>query len=194
MERIAMSREERDELHWLKRVEAVSMTHREAAEKMGVTARWVRKLVKRMKKEGDAVVVHGLRGRASNRKLSDKTQRQALTILKKPDWHDFGPTFAAEQLAKRHQIHVGKETLRGWMIEAGLWKNKVQTIRFPSHPDSVRVMDQTVENAVRYRRVADLLVRTGNLLSEDRRAHLISQPLLSRVRLRKSPSFLRKKF
>ena len=57
MERIAMSQEERDDLHWLKRVEAGSMTQREAAEKMGVTARWVRKLVKRMKKEGDAVVV-----------------------------------------------------------------------------------------------------------------------------------------
>src|SRR5579862_2379433 len=128
MERIAMSQGERDDLHWLKRVEAGSMTQREAAEKMGVTARWVRKLVKRMKKQGDAVVVHGLRGRASNRKLSDETRRQALTILKKPDWHDFGPTFAAEQLAKRHQIHVGKETLRGWMIDAGLWKSKTQTI------------------------------------------------------------------
>lgn len=128
MERIAMSQSERDDLHWLKRVEAGSMTQREAAEKMGVTARWVRKLVKRMKKQGDQVVVHGLRGRTSNRKLSEKTQRQALTILKKPDWHDFGPTFAAEQLSKRHQIHVGKETLRGWMIEAGLWKSKTQTI------------------------------------------------------------------
>src|SRR4051812_2383695 len=108
MERIAMSQSERDDLDWLKRVEAGSMTQREAAEKMGVTARWVRKLVKGMKKEGDAVVVHGLRGRASNRKLSDYTQRQALAILRKPDWHDFGPTFAAEQLGKRHQIHVGK--------------------------------------------------------------------------------------
>lgn len=85
MERIAMSQSERDELHWLKRVEAGSMTQREAAEKMGVTARWVRKLIKRMKKQGDQVVVHGLRGRASNRKLSDKTQRQVLTILKNPD-------------------------------------------------------------------------------------------------------------
>lgn len=126
MERIAMSQSERDDLHWLKKVEAGSMTQREAAEKMGVTARWVRKLVKRMKKQGDAVVVHGLRGRSSNRKLSDKTRRQALAILKKPDWHDFGPTFAAEQLAKRHQVHVGKETLRRWMIEAGLWKSKAQ--------------------------------------------------------------------
>jgi len=128
MERIAMSQSERDELHWLKRVAAGSTTQREAAEKMGVTTRWVRSLVKRMKKQGDAVVVHGLRGRTSNRKLSDRTRRQALTILKKPEWHDFGPTFAAEQLAKRHQIHVGKETLRRWMIEEGLWKSKKQTI------------------------------------------------------------------
>ena len=31
-----------------------------------------------------------------NRKLSEETQRQALAILKQPDWHDFGPTFAAQ--------------------------------------------------------------------------------------------------
>ena len=45
-----------------------------------------------------------------------------MTILRRSEWHDFGPTFAAEQLGKRHQIEVGKETLRGWMIDAGLWK------------------------------------------------------------------------
>jgi transposase len=124
MERIAMSQEERDCLNWLKRAQAGSMSQREAGEKMGVSARWVRKLVKRMAKQGDAVVVHGLRGRPSNRKLSAQTHRQALAILKQPDWHDFGPTFASEQLAKQHQIQVGKETLRGWMMEAGLWKSK----------------------------------------------------------------------
>jgi transposase len=124
MERIAMSQEERDWLDWLKRAKEGSVSQREAGEKMGVSARWVRKLLKRMAQQGDAVVVHGLRGRPSNRKLSAKAQRQALAILKQPDWHDFGPTFASEQLAKRHQIQVGKETLRGWMLEAGLWKSK----------------------------------------------------------------------
>lgn len=119
-----MSQEERDCLDWLKRAKDGSMSQREAAEKMGVSARWVRKLLKRMAKQGDAVVVHGLRGRVSNRKLPAEIQRQALAILKQPDWHDFGPTFAAEQLAKRHQIQVGKETLRGWMMEAGLWQSK----------------------------------------------------------------------
>ena len=128
MERIAMSQEERDDLDWLKRVKAGSLTQREAALKMGVSDRWVRTLLKRMSKQGDAVVVHGLRGRPSNRKLPAKTQRQAMAILKQPEWHDFGPTFAAEQLAKRHQIRVGKETLRGWMIEAGLWQSKSQRL------------------------------------------------------------------
>src|ERR1700690_3532806 len=124
MERIAMSQEERDDLDWLKRVKEGSLTQREAALKMGVSDRWVRRLLQRMSKQGDTVVVHGLRGRPSNRKLPAKTQRQALAILKQPEWHDFGPTFAAEQLAKRHRIEVGKETLRGWMIAAGMWKSQ----------------------------------------------------------------------
>jgi transposase len=129
MERIAMSQEERDDLHWLKKAQDGVITQREAGEKLGVTDRWVRKLLKRMKRQGDAVVVHGLRGRASNRKLSEETKRQALAMLKHADWHDFGPTFAAEQLGKRHQIEVGKETLRGWMIEAGLWRSQSRQLQ-----------------------------------------------------------------
>jgi len=128
MERIEMSQEERDKLEWLKRAKDGVIGQREAAGKMGVSDRWVRKLLKRMKREGDHVVVHGLRGRASNRKIATKVQAQAIEILKQPDWHDFGPTFAREQLAKRHRIQIGKETLRGWMIEAGLWKPGVRGI------------------------------------------------------------------
>ena len=122
MERIAMSQQERDWLDWLKRSRDKKMTQREAAEKMGVSERWVRQLLRRMKREGDQVVVHGLRGRTSNRKLPVQTQKQALAILREPDWHDFGPTFASEQLAKRHKIEVSDETLRQWMMSAGLWK------------------------------------------------------------------------
>lgn len=132
MERIAMSQEERDELDWLKRAKDGSLSQRDAAKKMGRSDRWVRTLLKRMNQPGDAVVVHGLRGRASNRKLAAETQKQALEILTQPDWHDFGPTLAAEQLAKRHQIQVGKESLRGWMMQAGLWKSKSRRLE-PVH-------------------------------------------------------------
>jgi len=122
MERIAMSQEERDKLEWLKRAGDRLISQREAAEKIGVSDRWVRKLLKRMKKQGDAVAVHGLRGRASNRKIAAQTQQRTIELLKQPSWHDFGPTFASEQLAKRHGIEVSDETVRQWMIEGGLWK------------------------------------------------------------------------
>jgi transposase len=129
MERIGMSQEERDWLDWLKRARDEKMTQREAAERMGVSERWVRKLLQRMKREGDRVVVHGLRGRASNRKIAPKVQAQAIQILKQPDWHDFGPRFASEQLAKRHRIQLSDETLRRWMITAGLWKSKSRKLQ-----------------------------------------------------------------
>jgi len=91
---------------------------------MGVSDRWVRKLLVRMKTDGDGVVVHGLRGRASNRRIDQQTQARSVELLKQPEWHDFGPTFASEQLAKRHQIQVSKETVRQWMIADGIWQSK----------------------------------------------------------------------
>ena len=60
MERIAMSQRERDRLDWLKRARDGKMTQREAAERKEVSERWVRKLLRRMKTQGDTVVVHGL--------------------------------------------------------------------------------------------------------------------------------------
>lgn len=128
MERIAMSQEERDKLEWLKRAKDKVISQREAAERMGISERWVRKLLRRMKKQGDRVVLHGLRGRASNRKIAAQVQAQAIEVLKQPDWHDFGPTFASEQLARRHGISVSDETLRQWMMQAGLWKSKARRL------------------------------------------------------------------
>lgn len=124
-----MSQQERDWLDWLKRARDGKMTQREAAERMRVSERWVRKLLERMKKQGDAVVVHGLRGRSSNRRISAETRKRAMDILKQPEWHDFGPTFASEQLAKQYGVRVSDETLRGWMIEDGLWKAGSRKIR-----------------------------------------------------------------
>ena len=128
MERIAMSQEERDWLDWLKRARDGKMTQKDAAGRMGVTERWVRKLLWRIKTEGDRVVTHGLRGKASNRKIGGQLRAQAKEALQHPDWHDFAPTFAAEQLAKQFGIRISNETLRQWMIEARMWKPRVRRI------------------------------------------------------------------
>lgn len=126
---MAMSQAERDRLEWLKRARDGLIGQQQAAEKMGVSDRRVRQLLVEMEKRGDAVVVHGLRGIASNRKLDDQVRKKALRLMQTPEWHDFGPTFASEQLAKRHEVRVSKETLRAWMIEEGLWQSRQQKIR-----------------------------------------------------------------
>jgi len=124
-----MSQEERDWLEWLKRARDGTITQRQAAEKMGVTHRWVRKLLRRMKEEGDRVAVHALRGRPSNRRVAEEIRARALVILQQPEWHDFGPTFASEQLAQRYDIDVSKETVRSWMRQAGLWESQSRTVK-----------------------------------------------------------------
>ena len=129
MERIAMSQEERDGLDWLKRVRDGHVTQKLAAEKMGITERWVRSLLAAMKVKGDAVVIHGLRGRPSNRRIDGEVRARSMELLKSPDWHDFRPTFAAEQLAKRHQIRVSKETVRQWMMTDGMWQSKGRQVK-----------------------------------------------------------------
>jgi transposase len=118
-----MSQKERDWLHWLKQAESKQITQAKAAERMGVSERWVRQLLRRKKKEGDQVVMHRLRGRASNRKLSERTRSQVLRLIER-EYHDFGPTLIAEYLESEHAIRVGKETVRKWMVGAGLWKPK----------------------------------------------------------------------
>ena len=129
MERIAMSQTERDKLAWLKRARDGVVTQKQAGEKMGVPDRRIRQLLTEMEQRGDMVVVHGLRGSASNHKIDSKIREKAMSILGRPEWHDFGPTFACEQLAKRYEIKVSKETLRQWMIEDGIWQSRQQKIK-----------------------------------------------------------------
>jgi len=71
-----MSQEERDRLHWLKLARDRKITQRQAAERMGVSERWVRKLLRKLKRKGDRAVVHGLRGQPSNRKIADRVREQ----------------------------------------------------------------------------------------------------------------------
>src|SRR5215467_8779112 len=120
-ERIAMTQQERERLYWLQLARAKRIKQKKAAEKLGVSTRWVRRLLKRLRQRGDRAVVHGLRGRASNHKTPEKKQRQIMGIVQR-EYADFGPTLACEYLVERHELEVSKETLRQWMIAAGLRK------------------------------------------------------------------------
>ena len=125
--RIEMTQKERDRLFCLRQAAKKQITQRQAAERLGVSQRWVRELVRRWRKRGDGVAVHGLRGRPSGRKIGAAVERQAVAIVKR-EYSDFGPTLAAEYLAREHGIEVSRETLRQWMLRAGIWKRRKRRV------------------------------------------------------------------
>jgi DNA-binding Lrp family transcriptional regulator len=117
-----MTQAERDRLVALKKAKKKLITQKQAAEEIGVTERQVRRLLRKLRRKGDRAVIHELRGRASNRKLPAEMEQRAITVLSDPLYRGFGPTLAAEYLDKLHQIAVSKETVRQWMVQAGLWR------------------------------------------------------------------------
>jgi len=118
-----MRAKERDRLKVLQEVQRGQLTQRGAGEQLGVTDRWVRKLLVRMKQEGDRGVVHRLRGRVSNRRLPDRVRARVLKLVK-AKYGDFGPTLACEYLARNDGVEMSKETLRQLLIGAGLRRGK----------------------------------------------------------------------
>lgn len=123
-DRFEMGQRDRDRLKVLHEAEKGQIRQRQAAEQLGITERQVRRLLARLRSIGDRAVIHGLRGRASNRRIEPKVERRAIAELSKPECCDFGPTYAAEHVNKRLRIRVGKDTVRKWMIRAGLWRSR----------------------------------------------------------------------
>ncbi len=118
-----LSQEELRRLHVLRKVLEKKIKQREAAVILGVSTRQIRRLVKRIKREGEAGIVHKSRGRASNRKIPEKTKNMMIELYRK-EYGDFGPTLAAEKLLERHNLQISDETLRRWLLETGDWKLK----------------------------------------------------------------------
>ena len=121
-----MSVKERDRLKVLHEVKKRHITQKQAAAELGLSVRWVRKLLVRWRARGDSGLRHGLRGRPSNRKTPEAVKRRAVELYREKKqaklWHDYGPTLAAEELAEQHGIAISRESLRQWLIEAKLWR------------------------------------------------------------------------
>jgi transposase len=119
-----MTQADRDRLVTLKKARKRLITQRDASEELGLSIRQVKRLLKDLKKRGDRAVIHGLRRKASNRKIDAKTHEKAVAILSLDVYRGFGPTLACEYLSKKHGIDVSRETVRQWMKASDLWKGK----------------------------------------------------------------------
>ena len=124
-----MTQGDGDRLVALKKAKKKVITQCEAAEELGVSTCQVRRLLCGLKKRGDKAVVHGLRGKPSNRKIEEKMERQAVKILWAPVYEGFRPTLASEYLHNKHGIEASKETVRQWMIRGKLWRAKPEKVK-----------------------------------------------------------------
>ena len=124
---LVLSRKDRDRLKVLHEAERGHLTQREAGEQLGLSGRWARQLLARLRQEGDRGIVHRLRGQASNRRLARAVQRRAVKLVK-TRYGDFGPTLAAEYLKEKHGLRVSKETLRQLLIAEGVWRARPRRV------------------------------------------------------------------
>jgi len=118
---IMASQEELRRLHVIEKVLEGGLKQVEAAEILSLSSRHIRRVVKRVRGEGQRGIVHRLRGRPSNRKIPGQLKDKVIKLYR-ARYKDFGPTLASEKLLERDRVSISDETLRGWLLEAGDWK------------------------------------------------------------------------
>jgi transposase-like protein len=125
---IMVGQRELKRLHVIQKVLERVIKQVEAAEILSLSGRQIRRIVKRIRSEGDRGIVHQSRGRPSNRRTPDKVKNKVIRLYR-AQYKDFGPTLASEKLLERDGIGISDETLRRWLLEAGDWKKSRRSRR-----------------------------------------------------------------
>jgi transposase len=123
-----MSARELVRVEVLGRVKAGSLSLGAAATLLGVSYRQAKRLWRSFKRGGAKALRHRHVGQASNRGTPAKTRRRVLALIRQKYSGDvttrFGPTLVAEHLASEDGLTLDHETLRRWMMAAGLWSQQ----------------------------------------------------------------------
>jgi transposase-like protein len=113
---IIMSQKESNRLYVIRQTIDKAITQARAADLLGITDRQVRRIARRITRDGDAGICHKSRGKRSHNRIADTIKAKAVTLCRNL-YKEFGPTHASETLLTRHKIKVSDETVRGWFQE-----------------------------------------------------------------------------
>ena len=116
---ITMSRTEAKTLHIIHQALDKKITQVEAAGIIGLSDRQIRRLIKRVRSEGDDGICHRSRGKASNRCVPKKIKEKTLRLFTER-YKDFNLVHATEKLFELHGIAINDETLRLWLNKAAV--------------------------------------------------------------------------
>src|SRR5258706_198828 len=101
------------------------ITNTHAAKQIGLSVRQVQRAKAKKQKNGVLSLVHKLKGKPSNHRYPQSEKTKVLQTITQ-QYADFKPKFATEKLQESDNIPMTSQTIRVWMIEAGLWKHKQQ--------------------------------------------------------------------
>ena len=113
-----MSLKELKRLNVIEKVLSGEMTQQLAAEQLDLSDRQVRRLLSRVRRNGNGSIAHQLRGKISNRKFSDEFKEKIIRLYQEK-YRGFGASLAQEKL-EEEGLHLSAETLRKWLVEQGL--------------------------------------------------------------------------
>lgn len=122
---LTMNSQELDRITTIERVIQKRVSQVEASTQLGVTPRHLRRLIKAYSADGAKALVSKKRSMRGNRAYPDVFKATVISVVKEY-YHDFGPTLIAEKLDEKHAIQVSRETLRQWLLEAGIWRSRRQ--------------------------------------------------------------------
>jgi transposase len=125
LERTEMSKRELRRVEVLARVRSKQLRIVDASKLLHVSYRQAKRLWKRYRNEGAAGLKHRSAGQPSHRARDAKFRKKVLQLVREkyggPVGERFGPTLAAEHLVSEDGLKIDAETLRRWMLAAGLW-------------------------------------------------------------------------
>lgn len=118
---LQMSQRDRTRLHVIPKAIEGLVKQSEAAELLLLSSRHIRRLIKKVREEGDWGIIHKSRGKPSNRSKPKNIKDKAIGLYCQK-YEGFGPLLASEKLLEIDGIGVNDETLRKWLIQSGQWK------------------------------------------------------------------------
>lgn len=122
---ISMSQKELNKYEVVKRSIEKDITVQKASDLLRLTERQIYNLRSAVKSGGAASLIHGNRGKPSNRRIPEAERRQIVKLLLER-YVDFKPTHASEKLKEVHGLDRDPKTVRQIMINEEIWTPKKQ--------------------------------------------------------------------
>ena len=125
-----MSRQQWRRLDIVERIGRGELTIAEGAQALGISTRQMKRIRKRVRRRGEAALVHGNTGRRPHHKTADAL-RSHVAALRRGKYTGFNDEHFTEKLVEQEGIDLSRSTVRRILRESGI--EAVRRRRSPKH-------------------------------------------------------------